>query len=109
MPATNAIIDRGGKVLYIQCVNTLQTGENQVAPTLDEGIVALDLFTMIGVAVDAYYKTFYAYPPFVTVLMKDKMDVEFINPSLQRGNGKNKTYEDSTETDDQISPIIPHE
>ena len=86
IPTTTAIINRDGNVLYVQCVNALQTGENYVQSNFNEGALALDLFTLIGVAVDAYNNAFFAYPPFITVLMKDKKDVEFVDPLLQRGS-----------------------
>jgi hypothetical protein len=86
IPMTSAIIHRDGNVLYVQCVNALQTGENYVQYEFNEGALALDLFTLIGVAIDAYKNAFFSYPPFVTVLMKDKKDVEFVEPLLQRGS-----------------------
>jgi hypothetical protein len=86
IPMTSAIIHRDGNILYVQCVNALQTGENYVPSEFNEGALALDLFTLIGVAVDAYSNAFFAYPPFITVLMKDKKDVEFVDPLLQRGS-----------------------
>jgi hypothetical protein len=86
IPMTTAIIHRDGNVLYVQCVNALQTGENYVQSEFNEGALALDLFTLIGVAIDAYKNAFFSYPPYVTLLMKDKKDVEFIEPQLQRGS-----------------------
>ena len=83
MPSTNAIIRRDGNVMDIQCVNALQTGENYVNYELDAGVLALDVFTIIGIFVDSYHNSFYEYPPFVTVLMKDKKDFEYIDLQLQ--------------------------
>jgi hypothetical protein len=83
MPSTNAIIRRDGNVMDIQCVNALQTGENYVNSELDAGVLALDVFTIIGIFVDSYHNSFHEYPPFVTVLMKDKKDFEYIDSQLQ--------------------------
>ena len=86
MPTTFTIIKRDGNTLGVQCVNAMQTGENHVAPFFNEGTLALDNINILAIAIDAYYNTFFSYPPFVTVLMKDKRDVEFIDPLLQRGH-----------------------
>ena len=83
MPSTNAIIRRDGNVMDIQCVNLLQTGENYVQAEFNEGVLALDIFTVIGIFVDGHYNSIFEYPPFVTVLMKDKKEMDFVNPLLQ--------------------------
>lgn len=89
MPTAYTIIKRDGNILDVQCVNAVQTGENQVAPFFNEGILALDNINIIAIAIDAYYNTFFSYPPFITVLMKDKKSVDFIDPLLQRGQTGN--------------------
>ena len=86
MPTTFTIIKRDGNPLAVQCVNTAQTGENYVAAVFKEGTLALDGINLVAILVDAYYNCFYEYPPFVTVMMKDKKTIEFIDPLLQRGN-----------------------
>ncbi len=83
MPNTKAQILRDENALEIQCVNPLQAGRVYLPTNFDKGGLAFDLLFMCALCpLDIYYNAWFWYAPFVTVLMKDKNDMEFIDPSL---------------------------
>ena len=60
-----------------------------VPTNFDKGDLVFGLlFFCVMCPLEMYYNTWYWYAPFVTVLMKDRRDMEFIDPLLQPGNSK---------------------
>ena len=89
MPNTKALILRDENALEVQCLNTTQVGKELVQTNFDKGDLVFGLlFFCVMCPLEMYYNTWYWYAPFVTVLMKDKKDMEFIDPLLQPGNSK---------------------
>jgi len=89
IPNTKALILRDENDLEVQCVNTLQIGKEYLPTNLDKGEVIFNLLLFcVMCPLDIYYNTWYWYAPFATVLMKDKKEIEFIDPLLQPNNNK---------------------
>jgi len=89
IPNTKALILRDENDLEVQCVNTLQIGKEYLPTNFDKGELIFNLLLFcVMCPLDLYYNNWYWYAPFVTVLMKDKKDMEFIDPLLQPSNSK---------------------
>ena len=74
-PNTAVRIHRDGNNMEIQCNNDAQSGVNQIVPEFEGSYLGLDLLLdlcIISCIIDGANNSFYQYPSFVTVPMKDK-------------------------------------
>lgn len=73
-PNSAISIHRDGNNMEIQCENEMQSGVSHVDPDFDGGYLALDLvldLCIISCVVDGINNSFYQYPSFINVPMKD--------------------------------------
>jgi hypothetical protein len=74
-PNSAVNIHRDGNNMEIQCENEVQSGINHVDPEFDGAYLGLDLLLdlcIISCIVDGVSNSFYEYPSFITVPMKEK-------------------------------------
>lgn len=74
-PNTAVSIHRDGNKMEIQCDNEAQSGVNHIDSEFEGSYLGLDLLLdlcIISCIVDGASNSFYQYPSFVTVPMKDK-------------------------------------
>ena len=74
-PNSAVSIHRDGNNMEIKCENKVQSGINHVDPEFEGAYLGLDLLLdlcIISCIVDGVSNSFYEYPSFITVPMKEK-------------------------------------